>query len=354
MHIGRAIYKILTDDQAVYQTVENRIAPNVMAQTTNFPFIVYDVSRDDPEGVKESTAPLDSYDIMVSCYAEDYKSASDLANYIRTALDRKSGNFYGVDIQSIDFDGYDDIFDDMSGADGIYRKALDFKVRVTNSLNNIYSTKFDGVDEFVSIPAITNNKTNGSVAFWLKVGNVSSGFTLWRTEVDANNLIQIFHNYSLNEIRVVYKGGGTAINAAITDSIRNDGNWHHIAATWSDSADQLKIYLDGALKATTTSVPTITGSFGSSAIGYNLTNNYFLGNIDEFALFNTTLTATQITDIYNDGFPTSLNGIDGLQGYYKMGDGSTYPTINDDSTNSNNGTLTNGIASDFSADVPEG
>jgi len=37
-----------------------------------------------------------------------------------------------------------------------------------------------------------------------------------------------------------------------------------------------------------------------------------------------------------------------------MGDGATYPTIPDDSSNSNNGTLTNGSSADFVADVPEG
>ena len=43
MDIGKAIYKILSDNIAVSSMVGTRIAPNVMKQTSAFPFIVYDV-----------------------------------------------------------------------------------------------------------------------------------------------------------------------------------------------------------------------------------------------------------------------------------------------------------------------
>ena len=357
MNIGRAIYKILKDDTAVFATVETRISPNVMAQTSNFPFIIYDVSRDTPEGVKETTAPLDDYDIMVSCYAVDYKSASNLANYIRTALDRKSGNYAGVDIQSIDFDGYDDIFDDDSGSTGIYRKALNFKVRVINSLNNIYSTAFDGVDDYVRIndSASLITSSAGSISCWINLGNISASGHVFKTNVDSNNYIQLIHHYASNEMRFGYAGGGTAKTAVFTDNIRNDGNWHYVSATWSVGDDEIKIYLDGVLKATTSSLGTYSGTNSSAGIGWNLASSgYFLGNIDEFALFNTTLTATQIKTFYNDGYPTSLAGETGLIGYWKMGDGATAPNIPDDSSNNNTALMVNMSAADFEANVPDG
>ena len=121
MDIGKAIYKILNDNIAVSSMVGTRIAPNVMKQTSAFPFIVYDVSTDTPEGQKDSVALLDTVSLMVSGYSQTYSEASKLANYIRTALDRVNGLYNGVNIQAIDFDGYDDVFDDMSGSDGVYR-----------------------------------------------------------------------------------------------------------------------------------------------------------------------------------------------------------------------------------------
>ena len=45
MEIGKAIYKILHDNIAVESMVGTRIAPNVMKQTSPFPFIIYDVSK---------------------------------------------------------------------------------------------------------------------------------------------------------------------------------------------------------------------------------------------------------------------------------------------------------------------
>ena len=132
MDIGKAIYKILSDNIAVASLVGTRIAPNVMKQTSPFPFIVYDVNSE-PEGQKDSVALLDKASVMVSAYCKTYAEASTLANYIRTSLDRVNGLYVGVNIQAINFQGYDDVFDDMSGSDGIYRKSLNFDIRILNS-----------------------------------------------------------------------------------------------------------------------------------------------------------------------------------------------------------------------------
>ena len=71
MDIGKAIYKILNDNIAVASLVETRIAPNVMKQTSEFPFIVYDVNSE-PEGQKDSVALLDKASVMVSAYCKTY------------------------------------------------------------------------------------------------------------------------------------------------------------------------------------------------------------------------------------------------------------------------------------------
>ena len=44
MNVGRAIYKILSDNTAVAGLVGTRIAPSVMEQSSQFPFIIYDLS----------------------------------------------------------------------------------------------------------------------------------------------------------------------------------------------------------------------------------------------------------------------------------------------------------------------
>lgn len=133
MLVGKAIYDILTNDSTIEGLVADKVFPNVAAQTTEFPFIVYDVTSDDPEDTKDGVSTLDANSIMVSGYADNYSRAADLAVAIRDALDRTSGTYAGVVIQTIQYQGYNDVFDDMSGSDGIYRKSLDFKVRLINT-----------------------------------------------------------------------------------------------------------------------------------------------------------------------------------------------------------------------------
>ena len=363
MDIGKAIYKILNDNIAVSSMVGTRIAPNVMKQTSAFPFIVYDVSTDTPEGQKDSVALLDTVSLMVSGYSQTYSEASKLANYIRTALDRVNGLYNGVNIQAIDFDGYDDVFDDMSGSDGVYRKSLNFNIRILNSFNNIYSTNFDGVDDYVAIDGINSivNSTTGSISVWAKTAATEANGNYFKTYVDSNNNISLLYNAASNEVRINYKGGGTSVVAVTTEGIEDDGLWHHIVGTWNVTGDAITLYLDGEKQSTTASLPTFSGTPTASSIGNNAAGGgYFIGNIDEVSFFNITLSDADVTTLYNEGLPYTVEADTGLIGWWRMGDGtltgdpiSTYPTIPDDSTNSNNGTMTNMTSTDFEADVPE-
>ena len=362
MDIGKVIYKILSGNIAVSSMVSTRIAPNIMKQTSAFPFIVYDVATDSPEGQKDSVALLDNVSIMVSAYCKTYSDASKLANYIRTALDRVNGLYVGVNIQAINFDGYDDVFDDMSGSDGVYRKSLNFNVRVLNSFNNIYSTAFDGVDDYVSlgVTGMSSVKNTGSISTWFKLETISASGDIMRIFTDSNNNIRIFYHASENELRCVYKAGGVAEYASATDEIENDGLWHHVAGTW-DKDGNVKIYLDGTLKDTTSISGTFSGSVSAASIGNNAQGaGFWKGNIDEVSIYNAELTAANVTTLYNEGLPYTVEGFSSLIGWWRMGDGTltgdpiaTSPTIPDDSSNSNNGTMTNMTSTDFEADVPE-
>tara|TARA_R110002020_G_scaffold731_4_gene3639 strand:+ start:4704 stop:5795 length:1092 start_codon:yes stop_codon:yes gene_type:complete len=362
MKVGKVIYKLLSDNTAVAGLVGTRIAPSVMEQSSQFPFIIYDIVNDSPDRQKSTTSQLNTYKVLVSAYSQTYTEASFLGNYIRTALDRRSGNFNGVEIQSIDFEGVDDVFDDMSGKDGIFRKSLDFKVRVVNSINNIYSTIFDGVDDLVSlgVTGMSSIKNTGSISAWFKLETIAASGNIFQTRVDSNNSIFLYYNAGTNELIANYKAGGNANNATANDSIEGDGLWHHVASTW-DSSGNVKLYLDGNLKATTAISGTFTGSFTTASIGSNsVGGGFWKGNIDEVSVFNAELSSSQVTSLYNGGYPDAVAGLANIQFYYKMGDGdnegnpiATAPTIIDEIGN-NNGTMVNMEQADFVADVPKG
>ena len=133
MEIGKAIYNILSTTTNISDLVGTRIFPNVAPQTTTFPFIIYDVNGVQPNDTKDGASTLDTNDVMISCYSETYSQASDLAQKIRVAMDRiNEGTYGGEQIQSSQFQSYNDIFDDTSGDAGIYRKSLDFEIRQIN------------------------------------------------------------------------------------------------------------------------------------------------------------------------------------------------------------------------------
>ena len=362
MDIGKAIYKILSDNIAVASLVGKRITPNIAKQTTQFPFIIYDVNSE-PEGQKDSVALLDKASVMVSAYSQTYAESSTLANYIRTALDRVNGLYVGVNIQAINFQGYDDVFDDMSGYDGIYRKSLNFDIRILNSFNNIYSTNFDGVDDFVAIDGISSviNNSLGSLSLWAKLDTTTSNRSFFSSYIDSDNLITLYYAHSSNELKVNYRGGGATKTVNTTDVIEGDGLWHDIVVTWDKGGELGSWDWDGTSKDTTASLPTIVGTADESSIGNNANSGqYFLGNLDEVSIYNAELSAADVTTLYNDGLPYTVAADKRLIGWWRMGDGTltgdpiaTYPTIPDE-TGNNDGTMTNMTSTDFDADVPSG
>lgn len=137
MEIGKSIYNILSGNAPVNTLVGTRIYPNVAPQASAvFPFIIYDVTGVEPTNYKSGTSSLDTNSVMISAYCKTYSEASDLANKIRIAMDRiTQGTYGGEQIQSSEFQGYNDIFDATSSNAGIYRKALDFQIRQINPTN---------------------------------------------------------------------------------------------------------------------------------------------------------------------------------------------------------------------------
>ena len=133
MKSGLAIYNLLSNDSDVTDLVSTRIFPNVAKNTTAIPFIVYDVDSESPTPTKDGVSILDVDTVTVSGYSKTYIQASDLARKIRTALDRKSGTYGGIEVQSIFFTGYDDLFEDEVSDEGIYVKALTFGIRIINT-----------------------------------------------------------------------------------------------------------------------------------------------------------------------------------------------------------------------------
>jgi hypothetical protein len=102
----------------------------------------------------------------------------------------------------------------------------------------------------------------------------------------------------------IWTPNGGSLNTTYTFP---DGDWHHIATIADGST--LKNYYDGVLVGTGGNAIGATGGYGSSTynvhIGgggvFDATGNYFVGHIDEVAIFNKAIPAGRILEHYNAG-----------------------------------------------------
>ena len=234
-----------------------------------------------------------------------------------------------------------------------------------SSFPNLYSMAFDGVDERID-PDFTTGTNNVSISCWMK----SSESVLYNESRIAFGARPTTggSNYSIGRIRSQY-ATPTELNVAVFNTfgttVLNDGNWHNLVYTLDFTTKEIKAYVDG----NTTPVFTYTSNRASDAstaalkwgIGWGGSFYAYDGLIDVGAIWESILTASQITNIYRgetDGGSGGTNGIPGdlstfnPVGWWRMGDNDsgTGTTITDQGSGSNDGTLTNGPT--FSTDVP--
>ena len=233
-----------------------------------------------------------------------------------------------------------------------------------SSFTNTKSILLDGVDDLVTMGDVLNMANDGtdaySISCWYKTTHTGS----FQIFVSKQKNTSAFNGFSLSMRgdlqRFNFFLGTTAGNARLagrtgTISTIRDGNWHHVCLTYdgSQAIGGFTLYFDGASQSITTeynNTPTDVsntedfniGARGSAAL-------FFDGNIDETSYFNTELSASDVTAIYNSGVPASLSSYSSLVSWWRCGDGDTAPTLTDNK-GSNNGTMEN--FSTFSTDVP--
>ena len=100
MRVGIAIYNLLSNEAKVTSVVGTKIFPETAPQGQAPPYVVYSVISNAPSNVKETGKTIDVAQVEIYSVETTYKKAITLGIGIRTALDRKVGNFNGVDLQT--------------------------------------------------------------------------------------------------------------------------------------------------------------------------------------------------------------------------------------------------------------
>ena len=209
------------------------------------------------------------------------------------------------------------------------------------SFSNTKSIELDGMDAYVSISANSNLQISDTftISHWVKFTSTSQMYVTnfankYGTYVQNGYAYLVFRNLS-----------NTQITLQSTSTI-NDGNWHNIIVVKTTST--MAIYIDGVLDANNTNGATGITSTLSNAIGALFNGALpFEGTIDEVGVWNSdqSSNATAI----GSTIPTDLSTYSPLS-WWRCGDGDTAPTLTDNGSGSNDGTMNN--FSTFSTDVP--
>lgn len=200
----------------------------------------------------------------------------------------------------------------------------------------------DGSTTYLSTAGTISPVTSAySVAFWYKP---ASGPTAGATTIPFafhNGGNTYVGNFSWNQANASFRNAWAHINAGATvDAVRlattPSGVWIHIVITFGSSL--MTIYLNGVQSATSAaSAP--SGSLGSPNIfvcAYASANSSDANPIAEAAIWNTALTAAQVSQLFNGATADTVGT--GLVFYDKLNTGvatTTGPTLTNHGTTLN-------------------
>jgi len=202
-----------------------------------------------------------------------------------------------------------------------------------------FAAEFDGGNDRIVLPnelidywnigtGVSSRARNFSASLWVNIrdndGGSSQNFFVIKNDSSNNGFSMQFHRSSL-EFRAVAKINGTYKEASYDESgfslsdYVNQG-WIHLVMTFehngstSSGDGEIKIYANGVLKETVAQDANwLDFDIDGSCIGSNESEDggFADGYLDQLAMFNTTLTQTQVSAIYNGGVMTDLTTISG-------------------------------------------
>lgn len=210
--------------------------------------------------------------------------------------------------------------------------------------SNAYSVDLDGTNDYVNVSASTDfvfGTSDFSFSVWFNP-DVISGY---RSVVDfrlsnADTAPSLYNSTNSGWKLYIWSGSSQILNS---DATLNTGQWYH--AVYTRSSGSATLYLDGESVATGTDSTNYSLSAAPKwgGLGSGVAANTFNGKLDECAVFNSALSSSDVTAIYNSGTPDDLTSYSPV-GWWRMGDNDsgTGTTITDQGSGGNDGTLTNG------------
>ncbi len=184
----------------------------------------------------------------------------------------------------------------------------------SSSGKQLGAVEFDGVDDKIQISHSASlnftNISNYSISMWVNPNSNQKGTTirLISKPLSGNPYpFEIRLSNTLIPSLVIYDGTNNP-TAESPDAI-SANQWHHLVGVRDTGTDLLYIYVDGILKNNVSD--TTTGDLSNNQPIYIVSDIYtssdtwFNGLMDELAIYNRALNASEILLLYNIGLPNA-------------------------------------------------
>ena len=175
------------------------------------------------------------------------------------------------------------------------------------------AAQFNG-SSYVQIP-LSIGSTDFTIALWVKTTDTGGTGANWYqgeglVDAEVGGVTNDFGTALLNG-RFALGIGNPDTTLATTKSI-NDGNWHHVAATWNLTRGATQLYVDGILDTSGMAPSGVRSAPPDIQIGHDPTGAYFNGAIDDVRLFRRVLSGAEITALARPpAVPTGLTATAG-------------------------------------------
>jgi hypothetical protein len=226
---------------------------------------------------------------------------------------------------------------------------------------NAYSTYFNGTNEYARTGFGTyfdfSNVDPFTLAGWFKTSD-NNGYLM--TKMNSTPFGYGLFVNATGRYQAVLVAGAQRIDVA-TQTVYNDGAWHHVVMTYdgSSTAAGVTFYVAGVPVLMTTVTDTLAGTISCltpfQINGRTSANVLLTAYEDECAVWDKELSSAEAAEVYNGGVAADLRLLSSaanLKGWWRMGDGDVSPTILDWSTSGFDLTTTNMDITNFVLDVP--
>ena len=199
-----------------------------------------------------------------------------------------------------------------------------------------YSFEFDGTNDQINldsnIPFVRAGGQNFSISAWVYCNSASqNGFFSTAVNASFAGQINLWKNGSRAAILNIATASTGNIEIRSSTAAITSNNWHHIVATFDGTqaaaADRVNMYVNGVLDnayqaGTGTNLPSgsslIFNRIGRTALGVRQN-----GKIDNLAIWDSTLTAGNVTTLYNSGEPVDITTLSPVAGW-KLGEAANF------------------------------